>query len=274
MAKLYRVIPDATSTVLTTGFLSDITEDLLYKMGYLSCGDTKWGYFGTYEKGKGNCADSTQDYMFFFESPWSCLQALNFFRDPHGKELAKIVEYDISDNIIKASKDAFTNYTNYQAKGKIIPIKLLQKNKEVFTEFSDELKEKLEELATSDAEESIKRLSKSIQESKYSIHKCDSSFEPKGLVERFYGRNLLGKINSRRFEKEVAFFETDIVTGKSILITRADKECLQDVIYRKGTIDSLSEIIENSNGILTRENFNEYDFDEPGYHYGRIISYD
>lgn len=65
MAKLYRIIPDTISTLLSTGYISDISEDLLYKLGYLCYGDHDCGYFGTYEEGKGMSGESTKDYIFF-----------------------------------------------------------------------------------------------------------------------------------------------------------------------------------------------------------------
>ena len=174
MAKLYRVVPDIVSTVLDTSYSSDIAEDLLYKMGYLSYGEHEYGYFGTYERGYGMLAESTEDYVFFFNSPWSCIKGVNFFSDQYGHHVARILEYDIPDEIVNNSADAFTNYENWQAKGKKIPVKLLQEGKEVLNELSDELKTQLEKIALSDTEESIKHFIQSVQESKFSKHKGKS----------------------------------------------------------------------------------------------------
>ena len=35
MAKLYRIVPDTAATLTTTGYISKITEDLLYKLNYI-----------------------------------------------------------------------------------------------------------------------------------------------------------------------------------------------------------------------------------------------
>ena len=140
MAKLYRVVPDVTLTTLTVGYLTDITEDLLYQLGYLdhSLSDKDYGYFGIYDQGMKR--ETTKDDMFFFESPWSCFRCLLFFDNLYSKEGGRILEYDIPDDIVKASRKAFTNYEGYQAKGRRIPIALLQSGKEVLTEFSAELR--------------------------------------------------------------------------------------------------------------------------------------
>lgn len=274
MAKLYRIIPDTTSTVISTGYLSDITEDLLYQLGFLSYGDHGLSYFGTYEEGKGNSGESSRDYIFFFNSPWSCVRGLNFLSDPYGNEVARILEYDIQDEIVKESRDAFTNYTNYQAKGKKIPVKLLEKDKEVFDEFSQELRTKLEEIALQDSSESIKQFCQSVQKSRFSIHKNNPHINVDYLSQLIFEPSLKQKVNNRRFKKSGNFFRTSAITGRTMVITRADRELMEDILFNKKKIDDLSTIMDKSNGILTLDGLKNYDKDASEHQYDMIISYD
>ena len=68
-------------------------------------------------------------------------------------------------------------------------------------------------------------------------------------------------MNNRRFEQRGNFFKTDVITGRSMIITRADRELLVGVMYEKQPKDTLSSIIESSNGILTLDNLEEYNSD-------------
>lgn len=254
MAKLYRIVPDTISTVITSGYLSNTIEDLLYKLNYIGIPNER--YFGVYQKGIVN--ESNSNTMFFFVSPWSCIMAIRFLNDRYSKKVARIFEYDIPDDIVNISDDAFTNYENWQAKGKLISLELLKKNKDVFNQFDDKLQKDLEKVSLHDANESAVILSEN-----YSQHSFDSINQ--SLTSR------LQKINKRRLEQSVQFFKSNIITGKSMIITGIDALKVFDVMFGEKTEEVLLDIMRKSNGILTQENFGDFDFDRPIHQYGPML---
>lgn len=252
MAKMYRIIPDTMSTVMTTGYLSKIAEDLLYKLGYIcSCNER---YFGLYECGSGMVSERSTSSIFFFDSPWSCVRALNFIDHEYSRKKARILEYDIPDSMVNASKPAFTNYTNWQAQGRLIPLELLQQGEEVLNSFDDELKEKLMEIAMADTKEAIATLD----------NMPFSSQKLSGLVER---------VNNRRVNQSVSFFKSNFITGKSMIITEKDKSAIHDVMFNKNDDTVLAPIMNKSNGILTPDNYVDYNFDAATHQYGPIYTF-
>lgn len=254
MTKLYRIVPDTAATLTTTGYISKITEDLLYKLNYIAQDNKR--YFGIYQKGEGIVCNGEK--MFFFTSPWSCIRALRFLDDLYSDKVARILEYEIPDNIVKSSRNAFTNYENWQAKGKLIPVKLLNNGKGIITGFNGEIKQQLGEIALSDATESLDALS-----SIYNNAEFDSKRDR--LLER------IQRVNTHRLEQNISFFETNMTTGKTMLITNKDNKCFNDVMYARCTKETLSEIIKKSNGILTLDSLDDFDYDVPTHQYGPIL---
>lgn len=99
MAKLYRIVPNALASTMAKAYLTDIKEDMLYKLGYMSYDDHQMQYFGTYSARM--MSESANDYVFFFDSPWSCFKCIDFFNSLYSDEVATILEYDIPEEIIK-----------------------------------------------------------------------------------------------------------------------------------------------------------------------------
>lgn len=271
MAKLYRIIPDTPSTALTSGYITGVTEDLLYKLGYLEY-NKRFRYYGMYCQGQGIRAE--RDKKFFYYSPWACIRALRFLDSDYGHELARILEYEIPDDILKASTNAFTNYNNFQATGKMVPIELLRKDEELETQYTDELRKELEEIAISDAKESLEQLYKSIQESKSSIYKGNARFQIENLNKSYFDPKRMKNINDIRFKESGKFFRTSIITGKSMIITRADRDLIEEVLNGEGNKNELSKITEKSNGMLSLERAEEYYNDSADHEYGMALSYD
>lgn len=256
MAKLYRIVPDAISTTLTTGYLSDVNEDLFYKLGYINV--PSGGYFGIYESGKGMVWEKNSNSMFFFTSPWSCVRGIKFLRD-YGDKEAKILEYEVPDEIVNSSKSVFTNYSNWQAMGKMIPLELLLQSNSLCKSLNDELKEKLEQVAVEDVSVSTSVLCQT-----YSKYDLDS-------INNFLASRI-SRINNRRFAGNVSYFKSDMITGRSMVVTGTDCDVMFDVMTKKSSEEGLCEMMRRSNGILTPENFVEYDFDVPVHQYGPILT--
>lgn len=59
-----------------------------------------------------------------------------------------------------------------------------------------------------------------------------------------------------------------------MMITRADTECVIDVMFGEKKASDLLKIVEGSNGILTLDSFDSWDKDPTVHEYGSIISYD
>lgn len=123
MAKLYRVVPDSTVTLITNGYYSDINEALLYQIGFFNPYNN--GYFGIYDYNNGITGENNTKSLFFFTSPWSCIMALKYLRGNYSNLQAKILEYDIPNDIVNSSSNVITNYVNWQAEGKLIPTNML-----------------------------------------------------------------------------------------------------------------------------------------------------
>lgn len=259
MAKLYRLVPDAIATLCIEGYLSPITEDMFYKLNYMTV--PVQNYFGIYDKCAGMVFEKKEEAMFFFDSPWSCIRGLTFLSgNGHSDKVARILEYDIPDEIVNVSKNVFTNYENWQADGKLIPIALLQKGNPICADYPENLKSKLDSITLSEAKPVL-----SILTEKY----CNESYDE--LQSRVI--RVLPRINQRRIQEFKGCFETGFITGKSIVITKDDMFTLADVMFGEKPVEDLAEIMKRSNGILTSENLTEYNYDSQGYQYGIQITY-
>ena len=271
MAKLYRIVPNSYCSIMEKEYVTVANEDLLYRLGYLSFADHKVQYYGVYSYGMKS--ESTEDYMFFFDSPWSCFKCINFFDSLYTDEVATILEYDIPDEIVNVSSKAFTNFENYQAMGHLIPIHLLTNGKNVKSEFSDELKEKLQELVCKDMEEAIQKFCQSVKESKYSKFKYNPNVDFNKLSKVWLNPKTLSKIKARKFRTCGKYFKTEIVTGKMVVITGSDTELVYEVLSQERPINDLNELMSSSNGILTPENFKSWDKCPIVHTYGRTLNY-
>lgn len=248
MAKLYRVVPDSTVTLITNGYYSDISEDLLYQIGFFNPYNS--GYFGIYDYNTGITGENRTKSLFFFTSPWSCIMALKYLRGNYSSLQGKILEYDIPDEIVNSSANVITNYVNWQAKGKMIPTNMLKNNNPVV---HSELKSSIEKMALTDIEKSLITFCSVFD--KYSYDKCfDFIF------------NRFNRINYRKSQNLDSVFQSDFITGKSIIITYHDFENLFS-----NNISELNKLIERSDGIFTSENLQEYDFDSSTHEYGLIL---
>lgn len=251
MAKMYRIVPDAISTVMTTGYLSKIAEDLLYKLGYICSHNDR--YFGLYEYGSGIVGEWSTRSIFFFDSPWSCIRALNYIDHEYSRKKARILEYDIPDSVVNSSNPTFTNYTNWQAQGRLITLDLLQQGEQVLNSFDDEIKEKLRKIALADADESIAALN-------------NASFYNSRLA------STIERVNNHRLDQNVPFFRSKFITGKTMTVTEEDCADFFDIISERKDETALEPIISKSNGILTLDNYVDYNFDNPTHHYGPIYT--
>lgn len=248
MGKLYRIVPDSTATLITNGYYTDISEDLLYNIKCFNPDNS--GYFGIYDHNTGITGEEMTNSLFFFTSPWSCIMALRHLRDDYSNLQAKILEYDIPDDIINSSSNVITNYTNWQAKGKMIPVDMLKNDKLVI---HNELKSTIEKMILSDIKSSLKSICSSFE--KYNYDKC---------CNFIFSR--INRINYRKTQNINRVFQSDFITGKSIIVTYHDLENLF-----ANNISELNKLIEKSNGIFTSENLQEYDFDSPTHRYGLIL---
>lgn len=248
MAKVYRMIPDTVTSAYSKGYLSDVTEDLFYKLGYLNFNDHEKQYFSVKENNSLNCyGDSTDKGIFFFTSAWSCCRALIFLNSVYGNEVARVMEYEIPDGIVAFSKQAVTNHQNFQASGIIVPLDLLTSDWQASTEFTEVLRIKLETIGLKDVLESFKSL-ESIYKGQFSRSEGIKCFFP----------FVWEDVNSKRFSNVGVYGKSHIITGRSFIINRKDLELLIDVIYRKKSKDDLNELCEKSNGVLELDDFLNY----------------
>ncbi len=246
MAKLYRIVPDSTATLITERYYTNTNEDLLYNLNCFSPYNN--GYLSLYDYNTGITGENRTKSLFFFTSPWSCIKALKYFNE-FSNQQAKILEYDIPDEIVNQQTNVITNYTNYQAKGKLIPVELLKSQKSISI---PDISSNIEKMTITDIYASLEKL-------------CSSDVYPyKKCLEFVLVRSC--KIQQRKKENLNNVFHSDYITGKSIIITLEDYYNLFN-----NDIEKLQQLITSSNGIFTEENLSEYDFDTPEHTYGLIL---
>lgn len=247
MAKLYRIVPDSTVTLITERYYTDINEDLLYNINCFNPYNN--GYLSLYNPNTGITGENRTQSLFFFTSPWSCIMALKYLYE-YTNEQAKILEYEIPDEIINSSTNIITNYENFQAKGKLIEVNKLKSNKQISY---PEIQDSIEKMTLQDIYESLKILCK--DEKKYPYKKS---------LEFILVR--ICKIKHNKKSKMEKIFHSDYITGKSMIITSTNLKNLLN-----NNITELNKLINNSNGIFTKENLLEYDYDSCIHTYGLIL---
>ena len=248
VSKLYRIVPDTTITYITTGLRPNTNEDLLYNFGCFSSYDNV--DFGIYNCNSGITNEQGTNSLFFFTSPWSCIMALKYMRSQ--KYQAKILEYDIPDEIIASSVDVITNYTDWQAKGKLVDINKLKSQNPVDINV---LKFAIEQIALQDMKLSLKSFCSSNK--KYDYDKCCD------FIQNAFNRIISSKLNSFNAEK---VFYSDFITEKTLIIQYDDFENLY-----LNNIPELDKLICRSNGIFTHESLQEYDYDSASYRHGFVL---
>lgn len=256
MALVYRLVPDSVLMTLTTRRMGDVREDLLYKLGMMdSC---SYNYFGLYREGIGMVEEGGyKKQMFFFDSPWSCIRALEFLRSYYtgrnGARLARIMEYDIPDDIINSGDKCFTNYENFQAKGRLIDIELLSDG-QIQREMDKDMAFKLDSIAKVDEEETLVAL-----EMLFGLR--DKEKVKKYLTENWH------TLMETRLGSKPYFWSSTMPTGRVMGVTKRDYELFMDVIFNKKKVDDLKELMQRSRGMLNPENWDRYDFDSPTHRY-------
>lgn len=253
MAKLYRLIPNTVATICETGYICDISEDLFYKLGYISINDHMNGYL--IDRGN-SWARKTESGIFFYFSPWSCLENLLYLNDVYGNEIARIFEYELDDEIINSLPQGYGYYRGIPSKEIKVPIKVLVEKSIVNTKFTTELKIKLTNIALCYARESFKKLKKSITENETSQLRCVKDFY--SLENKYFNSGRAERINARRLTNCGNFFKSDVITGKSTIITMSQRKKLYDFINNGRNIQQIYELCENSNGIFTIENLIDF----------------
>lgn len=108
-------------------------------------------------------------------------------------------------------------------------------------------------MALTDIEKSLKTFCSNFD--KYSYDKC---FE--------FIFNRFNRVNYRKSQNLDSVFQSDFITGKSIIVTYRDFENLFS-----NNINELYKLIERSDGIFTGKSLQEYDFDSSTHEYGLIL---
>lgn len=268
--KMYRVVPDTVGSMITQRYpYSEVKEDILYRLNFMA--PEIYEYFGLYKNGM--TSEEWTNSMFFFYSPWSCINLLKMIREIYGRPvLARILEYDIPDEIANTSPEVFTNYENCQGKGLLIPRDLLIGNSKLYTEVPGEAEKEFIEMGLKDIEEGLNNIAPFV--SKESLSSIREYFAKKGrqIVE-----DRLKKIGAYPFMKldncKIAIFHSDMITNRTMLITKNDLHLLWNIAGGTASDIEIQSLIDRSNGILTMENLAEYDFDRPFHRYGPLITY-
>lgn len=256
MAKLYRLIPDSLSVLRLSDETHSIKEDLYYRIGKIDC--YNYNFFDLLV-GEEITSETSDNKKFFFNSPWSCIRGLNFINSKYYKipknpsdipRIARILEYDIPDEILTQSEDVYTYSDGFQGKGKLVPLQLLQQGAAVLTYLDRNTKKHLTKMIIDQVEEHFEILKK---------------LNPSDNYKKYFTAQDLQFYLNWRFAVKDSFFESDIITNRSMTITDQDFRLLDDIKSGKRIEEDLKPLIERSGGILSIENLRDYDFDNPSY---------
>ena len=271
MAKLYRVIPDYIASKMVTisreyyqeeGFEEyvDISEDLFYKLGYISAHDHMHKYFRVSMDSYSWYAGK-EDGIYFFLNPIDGLYNFIDFTDWHEDSIAKIVEYEIPDSIV----DSFLHgYGSYGWAERIseevkIPLSYLAKDSVVQEKLDSDLKRDLMKILIDDSNEMIEVIKKLIMNDYFGKRTMTNwknwllRNKDNGNVEKYFSK-IVEDAKIKRLENCGMFFKSDIITGKSMIITIEDREMFLEFLSNPSEyIEKFNEFCERSNGIFSAE---------------------
>ncbi len=260
MTKVYRLVPDAIFMMLSSR-TGDVREDLLYKLGFI---DThSYDYIGLYKEGTGIVCEDWRKQMFFFRSPWSCIRSMEFLKNYYSgfrgqvNFVARVLEYDIDDDILNNADNAFTNFEYFQAKGKLIDVEQLQENQTSSKEMDEDMTSRLDAIARKDAQETFDLLrmffdAQTISKAKSYVEKCWPKFM------------------KTRLEHPEKVFSSHIPTGRTMTVTKEDSKLLCSVAFGERPESDLLKLMKKSNGILNADNLQDYDYDSPTHRYSHL----
>lgn len=163
------------------------------------------------------------------------------------------MEYDIPDDIINSGDKCFTNYENFQAKGRLIDIELLSDG-QIQREMDKDMAFKLDSIAKVYEEETLVAL-----EMLFGLR--DKEKVKKYLTENWH------TLMETRLGSKPYFWSSTMPTGRVMGVTKRDYELFMDVIFNKKKVDDLKELMQRSRGMLNPENWDRYDFDSPTHRY-------
>ena len=227
--KVYRVIPDQVAKGID---IQAITEDALYRLGYISVSDHE-PYFQMPPR-MDRAFDEVTDNrgIAFFRNPWDavmCSYWVNF--DFYSKKLVRICEYDFPDETLAFSGEGL--YKGYGIREVKIPFEELEKLGEVLqtptSELAEEIKEEKKEILLETVEK---------------FREINSDYA--NAIYR-YINDAYDDLHEYNIKHIKFLMKSPFITGKMFTVTSENRDWNNiDVEY----------LINNSCGILTYENSN------------------
>lgn len=231
--KLYRVIPDQLGSA---DDLQAITEDALYKLGYISISE-HMAYFRMVprmERTYNELYDNGIKGIFFFKNPWDavmCSWWVDF--DFYSKNLVRVCEYDFPDEIIEKSTQGTGLYKGYKAEEVKVPISVLETTGTVLNTPTPELAEEIKE-----------EKKKMLLESAEKYREIDNDYAEE-IYE--YLKEAYEELHEYNIMNIEFLMKSPFITGKIFTVTSKNRDWENiDIEY----------LINNSCGILTYENSN------------------
>lgn len=256
---LYRLIPDHWGYLFEKECLAKdglTTEDLFYDLGYLNVSEHDIYLPITIDSNlmPKTWHDNTGKGIFFFPSPWDCVQNFSSI-DTRCTSFSnfgvRICEYDVPDDIIANSWQGEGYYGGLPVPEIKVPLELILSNPE--TNITPELESSLKKVSELQAEESFEKLIPPIRElyHHHGYELTDENIEE--IRTEDFSLEFQEEINEIRFPNSGIFQKSPFITGRRFYITITDYHNA----YRDNGFDYES-LIPLSNDILTEENLALY----------------
>ncbi len=257
---VYRVVPNRFITMIDSErvwYLDTLTsEDVFYDLGYMNFSDAH-SYFPLHSSdpvvgGRLNTfKDINEKTKAFFLFPWDAIRNIRFFKRRYSREVASILEYDISDEILSEYL-GFGYYNGEEIPEFRIPYRILKGEENLLEEINDEFRKVLIDKYRTEIKNSVdlflpvfsKRISNINGFKKY----VDDIINP-------LNTELLLKEMGSVFDYLGTSFLSDAITGKRILVTWND---VLGITYSTRNFDVQS-FVDKSNGMLTMDSFEDWE---------------
>ena len=231
--KLYRVIPDQ---VANGSDIQSITEDALYRLGYISISDHD-AYFRMVprmDRAYNELYDNGIKGIFFFKNPWEAVMCSWWINsDFYSRNLVRVCEYDFPDEIIEKSTQGTGLYKGHKVEEVKIPISVLESTGTVLNTPTSELAEEIKEEKKEILLETVEKFREINSDYANAIYN--------------YINNTYDDLHEYNIKHIEFLMKSPFITGKMFTVTSENRDWNNiDVEY----------LINNSCGILTYENSN------------------
>lgn len=242
--KLYRATPDQLAVL---SYVKGYCEDAFYKLGYINVSSVRAFHLNDDFIFDTNPLYKKPDGKFFYKDPWDAVACSSSMHG--GYNLVRVLEFDFPDEIIDKSIRGFALYDGRSVPEVKIPYEILERDEVIATPLTPELESRLRKTKLEILNESLE-IYRLIKDWPKSFNNIEYAAKVNEILNNPEICNKLYKFN---IDALIRIIKCKYITGRMFAISRQHRYDGYDT-----SEEGRKKLISNSNGILTQNNYKEW----------------